>query len=547
MHLAMTTIPSSLIPLDSELSGLWGTDVVASTDASAPGWCYSPRPGSVVEMLAGVDRWVERTFLVQGQRRISVARFLHAVSRTARMLSHRHVSRGERVFIHVGNSSEFVLAVWATWWVGAVPVLGNWGWSVPEIEHAVDLTQPAFSMHDLDEPTPSGVAKRALMEGELTRNLEADANTEGIEPPARVDEASPALILFTSGSEGHSKAVVLSHRSVVANQHNLLLRSRKLPQQLDPNHRQEVLLATTPLFHIGGVSNLITQLIIGGRLVLTEGRFDAGEVLRLIESEGVHRWGGVPTMAIRVLEHPAFANHDLSSLRSFPLGGAPVPAALLNRLRRRLPQLRERGLVNTWGMTETGGFVTVAGQQDLARYPETVGRPYPVAELRIHEPDSAGTGEVLVRSPTVMLGYLSREDGAVDENGWLHTGDLGHINDDGYLFLEGRSKDIVIRGGENIACAHVERVLLEHPDVREAAVFGVPHRELGEELAAAVTVLPEASLTEAGLREFLRQTLAHFEIPSRWHIDVESLPTQVGGKVDKQMLTRMIGDAIKRT
>src|SRR5690606_2349639 len=144
-----------------------------------------------------------------------------------------------------------------------------------------------------------------------------------------------------------------------------------------------------------------------------------GEVLELIEREKVHRWGGVPTMAARVLAHPDFDRRDLSSLRSFPLGGAQVSTALLERMRTKLPQLRQRGLANTWGMTESGGFVTVAGNRDLERFPGTVGRPYPVAELRIRDPDETGRGEIMLRSPTVMLGYLGIDDGTVDADGWL--------------------------------------------------------------------------------------------------------------------------------
>jgi acyl-CoA synthetase (AMP-forming)/AMP-acid ligase II len=330
---------------------------------------------------------------------------------------------------------------------------------------------------------------------------------------------------------------------VVANQQNLLVRSRKVPSGELGRGSQDVVLAVTPLFHIGGLSSMVTQLITGGRLVLTEGRFDAGAVLELIERERVTRWGGVPTMAARVLAHPDFDHRDLSSLRSFPLGGAPVTADLLRRMRDKLPQLEHRGLANTWGMTESGGFVTVAGNRDLERYPGTVGRPYPVAELRIAQPEAdAGHGEILLRSPTVMLGYLGPDDGTVDDDGWLHTGDLGWLNEEGYLFLAGRSKDIVIRGGENIACAHVEKALLSHPDVVEAAVFGLPHPDLGEELAAAVTVREGSGQGPDGLRDYLRARLAHFEVPTRWQVSGDPLPTLPGEKIDKRALRARLAE-----
>jgi acyl-CoA synthetase (AMP-forming)/AMP-acid ligase II len=191
-------------------------------------------------------------------------------------------------------------------------------------------------------------------------------------------------------------------------------------------------------------------------------------------------------------------------------------------------------------MTESGGFVTVAGNADLQRFPGTVGRPYPCAELRIADPDERGRGEILLRSPTVMLGYLGINDDTIDAGGWLHTGDLGHLNDEGYLFLDGRSKDIVIRGGENIACAQVEQALLRHPAVIEVAVVGIPHEDLGEELAAAVTYGAGQQLTVEELREHCRGILAYFAIPTRWYITADPLPTIAGEKVDKKRIRALL-------
>jgi long-chain acyl-CoA synthetase len=255
----------------------------------------------------------------------------------------------------------------------------------------------------------------------------------------------------------------------------------------------------------------------------------------------------VPTMAIRILDHPDFEKFDLSSLRSWPLGGAPVTAALLERIRTKLPRLRERGLSNTWGMTEAGGFLTVADARDISLRPGTVGRPYPVVEIRIAAPDDDGTGEVLARSPTVMNGYLGVDEavnaGTVDADGWLHTGDLGHLTDDGYLFIDGRSKDVVIRGGENIACPHVEAAIATHPSVVEVAALGLPHPDLGEELVAVVVHQAAAEPpTAAELTEHVTGVLSYFAIPARWEIRSEALPTLAGEKVDKRSLARDFSD-----
>jgi acyl-CoA synthetase (AMP-forming)/AMP-acid ligase II len=496
---------------------------------------YEPRPGSVLELLSEARRRSDRTFLVQGSRRLTSGQFTASVESAAARLAGLGVAAGDRVMILAYNCPEFVLCTWALWRLGAIPVMGNRWWSTAEIVHATELTCPALLATDLPDPSVVAVPALALSDLAAAWNR-GSADGGGSLPSASPTEDDPAVILFTSGSTAVPKAVVLSHRSVVANQHNLLLRSRRLPPMIDPREPQHVTLVCTPLFHIGGISTLITQLITGGRLVLHEGRFDARQVLKLIEAERVQNWGGVPTMASRVLEHPDFGSFDLSSLRSFPLGGAPLPPALLDRMRDKLPQLRRRGLANTWGMTESGGFLTVAGNRELHERPGTVGRPYPAVELRIADRADGGVGEILVRSPTVMIGYFGIDDDTVDVDGWLHTGDLGRLDEDGYLFLNGRSKDIVIRGGENIACAHVEQALAEHPDVVEAAVFGVPHDDLGEELAAVVVVRAAGALGEGDLRDHLRSRLAYFEIPSVWSVRSAPLPTLAGEKIDTRTL-----------
>ena len=426
--------------------------------------------------------------------------------------------------------------MWACWVAGAVPVLGNRWWSDDELAAAVEaagcttmVTDAATIERLAIVPVPmSSIA--ACLDGTF------DADGEAFGAAEIPDEDAEAMVLFTSGSSGEAKGVRLSHRSVIANQHNLLLRARRLPHQQRPDDPQTITLVTVPLFHIGGVTGIVTQVVAGGRLVFLRGRFDPAEVLELIEAEGVTSWGGVPTMAKRVLDHPDFERRDLSSLRSFPLGGAPVPDVLLDRLREKLPHVAP-GLAKTYGLSESGGFLTLARAADLADHPGTAGRPYPIVEIRIVEPDDMGAGEILIRSPMVMLGYVGIDDGTVDNEGWLHTGDVGRF-EDGHLFVTGRSKDVVIRGGENVACPHVEAELLRHPDVLEAAVLGIPHDDLGEELAATVVPVPGVDLSVAALRSHAEQSLAYFEVPTRWLIRTEPLPTLASGKVDKQALRR---------
>jgi long-chain acyl-CoA synthetase len=217
----------------------------------------------------------------------------------------------------------------------------------------------------------------------------------------------------------------------------------------------------------------------------------------------------VPTMAIRVLEDPTLGRRDLGTVRSISLGGAPVTPELTERLRAAFPSVR-RGVSTVYGMTEAGGTVAAASGALMAEHPDTAGRPMPVAELRIENPDGRGAGEIVVRTPSQMLGYWGEDaPEIIDADGWLHTGDLGRI-DDGLLYLTGRAKDIIIRGGENIAAARVEQVLHAHPAVAAVAVLGLPDSDLGEIVGAMVQLRAPAS--QAELVEFATARLARFEV-----------------------------------
>ena len=512
----------------------WATETISARYAGHDGLLYRRSPATFTDLVTGTRCWTDRTFLVQGERRISYTAFREALGGGREQLAALGIRPHDRVMVFGYNSPEWVLAVWALLLSGAVPVLGNRWWSHREIDHACKLLDLRLILTD----TPLDTATPSCPLGDLASAFA----TPGAEaaPATNTDVDDVAMVLFTSGSSGMPKAVELSRRSVIVNQQNILVRNRRLPHLLDADSPQAVSLASTPMFHIGGLSSLFTHFLTGGRIVLAEGRFDAAKVMALVERERVQVWGAVPTMAIRVLAHPDFGSYDLTSLRSWPLGGAPVSTELLDRIRTALPNLRERGLSNTWGMTEAGGFLTVADSRDLGQRPGTVGRPYPVVELRIDRPDADGVGEVLARSPTVMLGYAGRAPGAddtVDADGWLHTGDLGHLDDEGYLFIDGRSKDIVIRGGENIACPHVEAALSSHPAVVEAAALGVPHPDLGEELVAVVVYRDGADPpTVDDLARHLAQTVSSFAVPTRWRLTTDPLPTLAGEKVDKRTL-----------
>ncbi|MDR3530479.1 MAG: class I adenylate-forming enzyme family protein [Rhodopila sp.] len=505
----------------------WGKQIAVEEIRGVPFRMYTDRPRRIEHLLPFANCWGSRPYVVQGDRVVTFDALRAASGAKARQLAESGVRQGDRVLIFGWNSPDWVLNFWACVRIGAVPVLGNAWWSQGELDHALNLLKPALVLADA---RGAGKIPSAWRCGPWA----ADENAVGADDPVveASDENETAAIIFTSGTEGRAKGVVLAHRSLLANQQMLLHVTRRLPYRPDET-AGEVCLHTGPLFHIGGVGALLRGLMVGNTLVFPSGRFDPGEALELIERYKISRWNAVPTMASRLLEHPDAQRRDLRSLQTMTLGGAPVHAELLERMRSGLPDVQAR-IATGYGLSENAGQATAAGGLDTAARPGSSGRPLPCVELHIVPRPDRADGEVLVRSPTQMLGYYGSEESPIDSEGWLHTGDLGRIDENGHLWITGRCKDLIIRGGENIAPAAVERALVALPGVSEALVFGVPHPDLGEEVMAVVVVTGEQTAEE--LQEQLRAAVASFSVPSRWRLQTEPLPVNLTGKVDKAAL-----------
>jgi long-chain acyl-CoA synthetase len=313
-------------------------------------------------------------------------------------------------------------------------------------------------------------------------------------------------------------------------------------------------LLSLPLFHIGGLQQVITPLVGGGTVVFHEGRFDAATVVDLIERERVKVWSAVPTMVSRVIDYLSSSGRPpIEILTTVGLGGSPVVEHLRTSVTEWFPNVT-RGLAVTYGLSEACGVVATGAGPDVLRRPGTVGKPLDIVAIRIDEPDETGAGEVLIRCPGVMLGYwraasdngVSFDHGPISDDRWLRTGDVGTLDDEGYLYITDRSKDIVIRGGENIASPHVESCLLAHPDVREVAVFGLPEDTLGEEVAAAVVLHSGATVTAEALADFVSSQLAYFEVPTKWKFHAVPLPQNATGKILKRQLRQEWIDELTR-
>ncbi|MBX7430510.1 acyl--CoA ligase [Mycobacterium sp. Y57] len=515
----------------------WGASVVRATVRGRPTLVYEHRPHSVGAIVGAGRRWRDREFVVQGPRRVTFAQHEAAVRRAAAALHQRGVAEGDRVAIFAANSPEWSVAFLAALELGAIVVPCNGWWSADEAAHACALTSPALVVADTRRAGRLPAGSPIMLVDELRGATERASEKPDVAVPViGEDEDRTAVILFTSGTTGFPKGATLSHRSLVANLQNLIVASNRLPYQLSDDHRASVTLTGLPLFHIGAINLLLLPFVSGAKLVFPSGRFDAAEVLRLIEVERVNTWSGVPTMIERVLAHPDLATRDVTSVRTVVLGGAPISTNLLERISAAFPNAT-RGVGQSYGTSEAGGVLSTGVSKDLVAHPGSSGRIVPVAEIRIDAPDEKGIGEIQARSPAVMDGYWGEpESTGFTDDGWLLTGDLGWVDDDGFLYVTGRSKDMIIRGGENIAPAHIEACLMEHPAVREAAVVGLPDPDLGEEVGAVVSVDPGSTDAQGDLEAFLAARLAHFEVPARWWLREDELPKNDSGKILKYRL-----------
>lgn len=303
---------------------------------------------------------------------------------------------------------------------------------------------------------------------------------------------------------------------------------------------QNAYLLSVPLFHATGChSILVGNVLAGGKLVMMH-RWDPARALELIEREKITTFGGVPTMVLQVLDHPDFATRDTSSIKSVGYGGAPAPPDLVRRIKEAF---NSSPASNGYGMTETSSLSTMNVGDDYLAKPDSVGPPVPVVDVKVVDVDGRDlpvghVGELWIKGPNIVKGYWHKPEAtaATFSGGWVHTGDVARIDEEGFVYIVDRAKDMLIRGGENVYCVEIEGVLYEHPAVAEAAVIGIPHPTLGEEVGAVVTLKPGSHVDEAELAAFVRERLAAFKVPTKFWFYSSELPRNPAGKVLKKEL-----------
>jgi long-chain acyl-CoA synthetase len=375
-------------------------------------------------------------------------------------------------------------------------------------------------------------------------------------PTDALGEDDAFVILYTSGTTGRPKGCITTHRGTITQVMGILLHGMLSavlgePSPLPSDGSQPTALMTAPMFHVAGIhTGVCTAMAAGAKVVLSEGRFDAGQVLALVEKERVTTWSAIPTMLHRVVHSTAVADYDLTSLIRVSFGGAPTAPETMARAREVLPVAPS--LTNGYGLTETHGIVMLCGGKDLEENPTAVGRPMPFFDVRLVDRDGldvadGALGEVLLRSPTVTPGYWNRPEATAEaiRDGWLHTGDIAFRDAHGLYHLVDRAKDMIIRGGENVYCVEIENCLAEHPDIDEAAIIGVSDPELGERVKAVVHARPGAELTVEAVRAHVAARLASFKVPEIVEFSEQPLPRNPAGKLLKNQLRGEGGGAFR--
>lgn len=500
----------------------------------------------------------EQEALVSEGRRFTYATLWERVRRAAGLLASLGVGPGTRVAALATNSHRYVEAYYATAMLGGVFIPVNYRAKPPELEHMLRFGEARVLLvgaRYLDvletlRPRLPTLAVRVGLEGPEGVDVEFEAGLAASAPredEADVEDDATTILMYTSGTTSLPKAVMLTYGDFTA----YVTANVELA---DGTPRGTALLSA-PLYHIAGATNMMTTLWTGRRLVLMP-QFDPAHWLELAEREAVTHAFVVPTMMKQLLDRPDVTQRDLSRLEVLSYGGAPMPFPVIRRAIETLPS--SVGFVNAFGQTETTSTLTILGPEDhrlegtdeeverRLRRLRSLGRPLPDVEVRIVDEDGralpAGeVGEIQVRTPRVMKGYAGLGS-PLTSDGWLPTRDMGWLDEDGYVFMAGRKDDMIIRGGENIAPAEVEAVLMSHPAVDEAAVLGVEDEEWGQRVAAVVVPRPGRSLDVAELTRHCRARLASFKKPDVIRI-VEELPKNPMGKVLRRDLKAMLEGA----
>jgi acyl-CoA synthetase (AMP-forming)/AMP-acid ligase II len=469
---------------------------------------YSGLPQNLVQMLRNaVDGSPDAEALVElGGERVPYRQLWDRAARVAGGLRAAGVGPGDRVANRLPNGNDWVYGFWGTLLAGGVVVPVNTRFAEPEVRYVVEDSGAAY-VFEPGTPLPDG------------------------DPLEVTDQAHGDLagIFYTSGTTGFPKGAMTTHENFLSNIETCL-RCLGLPRE------PRTTLISVPLFHVTGCnSQLLVVTAVAGKSVIMPA-FEVQAFLRAIEEERIDVLTTVPAIYWLALQQPNFAEVDTSSVISLSYGGAPIAPDLVHRIQQAFPTAR---VGNGFGLTETSSVSTYLPDEYAAAHADSVGFPAPVVDLQLADPDpESGVGELLIRGPNVVAGYWQKEQQTAETfvDGWLHSGDLARIDDEGLVYIVDRKKDMINRGGENVYSVEVENALAAHPAVGEVAVVGVPDSMMGEKVGAVVVPLPGRELDPQELVVFAKERLADFKVPQYVAVRSEPLPRNPGGKVLKPPL-----------
>lgn len=497
-------------------------------------------------------------YLVFEDERWTYDAFCDEVDRFARVLSASFgVQHGTRVAVAMQNFPEMLTSIMAISKLGGVVTFLNAWWTTEELDYALTDSQSKLVIADgkrLTRLAPIAQSGELVLIGvrDAENSCENKYSTliSQADLPALPDVDLKAdddfAIMYSSGTTGHPKGVVQTHRGVINAVFTWLMQSLILPI-LNPPEDPDVepprpsALVATPLFHVTATHSVFILSMPAGAKITMIGKWDADEAVRLIVKEDITRMMGVPTQSADLMAAAKRLEEALPTLEYLGSGGAKRPAAQVAELKEAFPHAN---MATGWGMTETNANGIGLIGADYEARPGSAGRLYPpVQSIRFLDDDGqevpvGDVGEITVKSPCNMREYLNKPEATTEvlQDGWLRTGDLGFIDEDGFVTIVDRKKNIIIRGGENIACLDVEGALHRHPDVAEACAFSVPHDRLGEVVGAGVQLRPGASVEVDALQDFLRGQIAHFKVPERIWFQTDPLPRGATDKIDRRGL-----------
>lgn len=502
----------------------------------------------------------ERVAIVFEDKRYTFSQLNDRANRLANALSKLGINKGDRVAILQVNCNQHLETYFATAKLGAIYTPLNFRAKGEELTYLLNSSeantllvgQRYIDLIKLIRPELTSVKNFISIENKEDSMLSYE---DMILSPAQevvtdIDDDDPTILTYTAGTTGQPKGVILSHNSFAS----YVL---EYVTPADPDMEERNILAV-PLYHVAGIQAMLAA-VYGGRTLIMERQFDPVEWMKLVETEKANRAMMVPTMLKQLIDHPDFGKYDLSSIKIITYGAAPTSLEIIKKVMEAFPGV---SLINAFGQTETAATITTLNPEDHVvtgtkeerekklRRLSSIGKPLSDVEMKIvdkqgNELPPEQVGEIVARGPMVMTGYWGDQEKTgktIDRDGWLHTGDMGYRDEDGYFFLAGRTTDMIIRGGENICPEEVEAVLHSHPKIEEAAVIGVPNEEWGEQPIAIVVLKPKETSTPEEIIEYCQNKLASCKRPSAV-IFVDKLPHNSMGKVPKQVLRKKYGKA----